>query len=132
MTVAEYITDTLIEYGVTDVFGVPGGVILEVLYAIDSRRKEVMPHLNYHEQMAGFAACGYAQAGEILGVAYATRGPGIANMLTCMIEAFQESIPVLFITAHSCKTEKTMRCEYDQEVDLVESVKSWLFKGDGG
>lgn len=123
MTVAEYITDTLIEYGVTDVFGVPGGVILEMLYAIDSRSKEVMPHLNYHEQMAGFAACGYAQAGETLGVAYATRGPGIANMLTCMIEAFQESIPVLFITAHSCKTEKTMRCEYDQEVDLVESVK---------
>ena len=125
MTVAEYITDVLIKYGVTDVFGIPGGVVLGLLYTIENRKSEVMPHLNYHEQMAGFAACGYAQAGKKLGVAYATRGPGIANMLTCMIEAYQESIPVLFITAHSNMTEKIMRCEYDQEVDLIDSVKSF-------
>lgn len=125
MTVADYVTDYLIRCGVTDVFGVPGGVILKLIYAIENRRPEITPHLNYHEQMAGFSACGYAQAGGRMGVAYATRGPGIANMMTCMIEAYQESIPVLFITAHSNRTEKKMRCEYDQEIDMVETVKKF-------
>lgn len=125
MTVADYVADYLVKCGVTDVFGVPGGVILKLIYAIEERKSEILPHLNYHEQMAGFSACGYAQAGKRLGVAYATRGPGIANMITCMIEAYQESIPVLFITAHNNKTKKTMRCEYDQEVDMVESVKKF-------
>lgn len=125
MTVADYVTDYLIKCGVTDVFGVPGGVVLKLIYAMENRKTEIKPHLNYHEQMAGFSACGYAQAGSGLGVAYATRGPGIANMITCMIEAYQESIPVLFITAHSNRTEKKMRCEYDQEVDMVETVKKF-------
>lgn len=126
MTVADYVTDYLIKCGVTDAFGVPGGVVLKLIYAMENRKSEITPHLNYHEQMAGFSACGYAHAGRGLGVAYATRGPGIANMITCMIEAYQESIPVLFITAHGNRTQKTMRCEYDQEVDLVENVKNFM------
>jgi acetolactate synthase-1/2/3 large subunit len=125
MTVADYVTDYLIRCGVTDAFGVPGGVVLKLVYAMENRKLEMTPHLNYHEQMAGFSACGYAQAKRGLGVAYATRGPGIANMITCMIEAYQESIPVLFITAHSNRAEKTMRCEYDQEIDMVENVKKF-------
>lgn len=89
MNVAEYIVEELISYGVTDTFGVPGGVILRILYAMQSRTPKLTPHLNYHEQMSGFAACGYAQASGQLGVAYATRGPGITNMITCIAEAYQ-------------------------------------------
>lgn len=122
MTVAEYIVDRLIKYGVTDTFGVPGGVILKLLYAMHDRGTEITPHLNYHEQMAGFAACGYAQSGNKLGVAYATRGPGITNMITCMAESYQESLPVLFITAHGNRKKSELRYEFDQELDLAESI----------
>ncbi|WP_394886625.1 thiamine pyrophosphate-binding protein [Clostridium butyricum] len=122
MNVSEYIVDRLIKHGVTDTFGVPGGVILKLLYAMQDRFTEITPHLNYHEQMAGFAACGYAQAGNKLGVAYATRGPGITNMITCMAESYQESLPVLFITAHGNRRESVLRYEFDQELELTQSV----------
>lgn len=122
MRVAEYIVDELIKYGVTDAFGIPGGVILKLLYAMKNRESELSPHLNYHEQAAGFAACGYAQVGGKLGVAYATRGPGIANMITCIAEAYQESLPVLFLTAHGSRPKRGMRFENNQEMDIVDMV----------
>ena len=75
MKAADWIVDFLISKDVTDVFGLPGAVVLELLYAMDRRRSKLTPHLNYHEQGAAFAACGYAQATGKLGVAYATRGP---------------------------------------------------------
>ena len=46
MNVAEYIVEELISYGVTDTFGVPGGVILRILYAMQSRTPKLTPHLN--------------------------------------------------------------------------------------
>lgn len=122
MQVAEYIVGELIKYGVTDTFGIPGGVILRLLHAMKNREPEINPHLNYNEQMAGFAACGYAQVSGNLGVAYATRGPGITNMITCIAEAYQESLPVLFITAHGNRPDIDMRFGSDQELDVVSMV----------
>ena len=101
MTGAQYIVDSLIRRGVTDAFGIPGGVILRLIYEMDSRKEELTPHLSYHEQAAGFAACGYAQASGRLGVAYATRGPGFTNLISAMADAYYDSLPVLFITAHA-------------------------------
>lgn len=126
MTIADYVAEYLIAYGVRDVFGIPGGVILPLLYAFANREPDITPHLNYHEQIAGFAACGNAQAGGHLGVAYATRGPGITNMITCIAEAWQESLPVLFITAHGDRGNKySMRYEFDQEMNLMSCVGSF-------
>lgn len=119
--VSDYIANKLTELGVTDAFGIPGGVILRLLYSIESH-PNIRPHLMLHEQTAGFAACGYAQASGKLGVAYATRGPGITNMMTCIAEAYQESLPVLFITAHGTRTQTETRFENSQEFDIVKSV----------
>ena len=69
MTGGQYIVDSLIKRGVTDAYGIPGGVILRLIYEMDNRRGEITPHLSYHEQAAGFAACGYAQASGKIGVA---------------------------------------------------------------
>lgn len=118
MDVAEYIVDRLVWYGVTDTFGIPGGAVLKVLYAMQSRVPELTPHLNYHEQMSGFAACGYAQASGKLGAAYATCGPGITNMVTCIAEASKESLSVLFITSHNPEN-------INQNIGLAESVSNF-------
>ena len=125
MTGAQYIVEQLIQRQVTDVFGIPGGVILELLYAFDKRRDEIMPHLSYHEQAAGFAACGYAQTSGKVGVAYATRGPGFTNMITAIADAYYDSLPTLFITAHSapCPPEG-MRVMSDQEMDTCSMVRN--------
>lgn len=120
MKAADWIVDFLISKGVTDVFGLPGAVVLELLYAMDRRKSELTPHLNYHEQGAAFAACGYAQATGKLGVAYATRGPGMTNMLTGMADAYYDSIPTMFFTAHNSRQKRPeMRVENNQEIDTV-------------
>lgn len=123
MTAAEYIVDFLISRGVTDAFGIPGGVVLEILYAMERRKNEFTPHLAFHEQGSSFAACGYAQTTGKLGVTYATRGPGFTNMITAMADAYYDSIPVLFITAHDSNGKKPgMRIQNNQEMDTVKIV----------
>ena len=124
MKVSEYIAQYLQKLGVTDAFGIPGGVILELMYALDAT-EGITPHLSFHEQCAGFAACGYAQAGGKLGVAYTTKGPGFTNLLTAMADAYYDSIPVLFITAHSAATlPEGCRLVADQDMDTCGMVRN--------
>lgn len=120
----EYIADFLVQHGVTDAFGIPGGVVLDLLYALDARNG-ITPHLSYHEQAAGFAAIGYAQSIGRLGVAYATRGPGFTNLITPIGEAYSESQSVLFITGHVTPAlNEKMRVMADQEFDTCAIVKT--------
>ncbi len=125
MRAVDWIVEFLINHGTTDVFGIPGVVVMDFLYAVDKRKTEITPHLNYHEQGASFAACGYAQTSGKLGVAYATRGPGFTNMLTAMADAYYDSLPVMFITAHSAlDLENRMRVLNNQEINTVDLAKS--------
>ena len=101
MKVVDYLVESLIKLGITDVFGIPGGVVLDFVYALNKRKKNIRTHLLHHEQNAGFAALGYAQATQKMGVAFGTKGPGILNFTTSIAEAYSDSIPSLFITSHS-------------------------------
>ena len=56
MRADEWIVNFLVDKGVTDVFGIPGVVVMDFLYAVDKRKPEITPHLCYHEQAAAFAA----------------------------------------------------------------------------
>lgn len=125
MRTDDWIVDFLIDKGVTDVFGIPGVVVMDFLYAVDRKKPVITPHLNYHEQGAAYAACGYAQVEGKLGVAYSTRGPGLTNMITAIADAYYDSIPVMFITAHSSKElEPRMRVLNNQEIDTVALVEN--------
>lgn len=125
MIFSDHLVNELIKQGTYDAFGIPGGVVLKLLAAMKRAEPAFTPHLCYHEQDAGFAALGYAQAGGKLGVAYATRGPGITNMVTCIAEAYQESLPVLFITAHGRRTQDNVRFNQNQELDIVSAVSGF-------
>lgn len=123
MKVCDYVVDYLARKGVTDVYGIPGGVVLDLLYAF-KRDCRITPHLSFHEQGAAFEACGYSQVEHKLGVAYATRGPGFTNLITGIADAYADSIPVLFLTAHSgTSVGHEQRFEKDQEMDTVSMVK---------
>lgn len=123
MNVAEYLVDFFINNGITDIFGIPGGVVLDLLYALE-KRPEIRSHLSYHEQAAAFEACGYAQVNYSLGAAYATRGPGFTNLITGIADAYADSIPVIFVTAHSGKSvTHEQRFEAEQEMDTVQMVR---------
>ena len=124
MNVADYLVKELVKLGISEAFGMPGGVILEFIYALD-RNDNINAHLCYHEQCAGFAAYGYAKISNKIGVAYVTKGPGLTNIVTAIADAYYDSIPLLIITAHSSKINNTkMRCEYDQEIDSIALVKN--------
>lgn len=124
MTGAQYLVEVLKKYEVTDAFGIPGGVILEMIYALNDSGA-ITPHLSYHEQAAGFSAVGYAQASGKLGVAYATRGPGFTNLVTPIADAYCDSVPVLFITSHVGKVLcPEIRLTNNQEIDTCAMVKA--------
>lgn len=125
MKVANYLVDYLIKMGITDVFGIPGGVILDFIYVLNQKKDEIKTHLLHHEQNAGFAALGYAQSTQKMGVAFGTKGPGILNLTTSIAEAYADSIPSLFITAHSLDdTSNKIRFIEDQEINVVPIFQS--------
>ena len=117
MRLADFLLDQLIRQGVTDIFGIPGGVVLDFLHAQDCRKHEMRAHLLCNEQDAAFAAIGYAQTAQRLGVAFATRGPGILNMVTAATDAYHDSVPLLIITAHAAiRIPDEMRVMDAQEI----------------
>ncbi len=97
VTGAQALVLALEKVGVEVVFGIPGGAVLpayDPLY--DS---EVIRHiLVRHEQGAGHAATGYAQATGRVGVCMATSGPGATNLVTPLADAYMDSVPVVAIT----------------------------------
>ena len=83
--------------GVDIVFGIPGGAVLPLYDPLFDSAK-VRHVLVRHEQGAGHAATGYAQATGRVGVCIATSGPGATNLVTPLADAYMDSVPVVAIT----------------------------------
>ncbi len=97
VTGAASVVRSLEEVGVDVVFGIPGGAVLPVYDPLlDSTR--VRHVLVRHEQGAGHAATGYAQATGRVGVCMATSGPGATNLVTPIADAHMDSVPLVAIT----------------------------------
>src|SRR6201985_3097197 len=97
MTGAAMIVRALIDHGVTDIFGYPGGAVLPIYDEI-FQQSEVQHILVRHEQGAGHAAEGYARSTGKPGVVLVTSGPGATNMVTPLTDALMDSIPLVCIT----------------------------------
>ena len=100
LTGAEIVVRTLIEQGVTDVFGYPGGQIINVYDALYKYRDEINHILTAHEQGASHAADGYSRVTGKVGVCIATSGPGATNLVTGIATAMLDSIPMVAITGN--------------------------------
>jgi acetolactate synthase-1/2/3 large subunit len=97
LTGAQSLVRSLEELAVDVVFGIPGGAILPAYDPLfDSQR--VRHILVRHEQGAGHAATGYAQATGRVGVCMATSGPGATNLVTPIADAYMDSVPIVAIT----------------------------------
>ncbi|MBB6546493.1 acetolactate synthase large subunit [Nonomuraea rubra] len=97
MTGAQALVRALEHVGVDTVFGIPGGAILPAYDPLYDSTK-VRHVLVRHEQGAGHAAEGYAQATGKVGVCMATSGPGATNLVTPIADAFMDSVPIVAIT----------------------------------
>ncbi len=94
---AASVVRSLEEAGVDVVFGIPGGAVLPVYDPLLDSTK-VRHILVRHEQGAGHAATGYAQASGRVGVCMATSGPGATNLVTPIADAHMDSVPLVAIT----------------------------------
>jgi acetolactate synthase I/II/III large subunit len=97
VTGAQALVLALESVGADVVFGIPGGAVLPAYDPLLDSEK-IRHILVRHEQGAGHAATGYAQATGRVGVCMATSGPGATNLVTPLADAYMDSVPVVAIT----------------------------------
>ncbi|GAA5159197.1 acetolactate synthase large subunit [Pseudonocardia eucalypti] len=116
VTGAQSLVLSLEAVGCEAVFGIPGGTILPAYDPLlDSTA--VRHVLVRHEQGAGHAATGYAQATGKVGVCMATSGPGATNLVTPIADAYMDSIPVVAITGQQSRA--LIGTDAFQEADIT-------------
>jgi pyruvate dehydrogenase (quinone) len=98
MTAADVLVESLIDWGVDTVFGLPGDGINGIMEALRVRQDTVRFIQVRHEESAAFMACGYAKFTGRLGVCLATSGPGGIHLLNGLYDAKMDGAPVLAIT----------------------------------
>ena len=130
MRVADYMAHKVVEAGADCFFVLTGGMAMHLNDAF-GRESSLRYYCNHHEQATAMAADAYARQTGRLGVAMATSGPGATNLLTGLVGAYQDSVPVIFFTGQ-CKRVETVRgrnipglrqCGF-LEVDIVPIVQS--------
>ena len=127
MKLSDYVVEFLRQREVQDVFLLSGGGIMHLL---DSLAKEgrIHKYYNLHEQASGFAADGYAQYANKLGVVFATTGPGATNVVTALASAHIDSTPLLVVSGQvrrdTITTLPGVRQTGAQEVGIIPIVSS--------
>ncbi|HYF95436.1 MAG TPA: thiamine pyrophosphate-dependent enzyme [Symbiobacteriaceae bacterium] len=116
ISVAAAVFKTLEAEGVEVVFGIPGGSALP-LYDALVNFPNIRHILTRHEQGAVHAAQGYARATGKVGVVIATSGPGAANLVTGLADAFMDSTPIIAITGQVPRT--MIGRDAFQEADII-------------
>jgi acetolactate synthase-1/2/3 large subunit len=115
MRAVDAIMECLKAEGVDVVFGLPGGANLPTYDAfVDAGIRHVLVR---HEAGGGHAAEGYAKATGKVGVAFGTSGPGATNLVTPIVDAMMDSVPVVFITGQ-VRTE-LLGTDGFQEADTI-------------
>ncbi|MGL4392556.1 MAG: biosynthetic-type acetolactate synthase large subunit [Fusobacteriaceae bacterium] len=116
MNGAKIILESLRRLGVTDVFGYPGGSVIPLYDALYDF-KGLKHYLARHEQGAIHAADGYARTKNTVGVCIATSGPGATNLITGIMTAQMDSVPIVAITGQVIR--EALGKDSFQETDVI-------------
>src|ERR1700681_3047849 len=98
MTAADVLIETLIDWGVDVVFGLPGDGINGIMESLRTHKDQIRFVQVRHEETAAFMACGYAKYTGKLGVCLATSGPGGICLLNGLYAGKMHGQPVLPLT----------------------------------
>ena len=128
--VSNYISQFLMEHGITDCFMVTGGGAMHLDDAI-GHQEGIRCVFNHHEQACAIAAEGYTRMTGKLAAVCVTSGPGGTNVITGVMGAWLDSIP-MFVISGQVKRETTtwavselnLRQLGDQEFNIIESVRN--------
>ncbi|OEF87487.1 acetolactate synthase 3 large subunit [Vibrio breoganii] len=97
---AEMIVQSLIEEEVEQIFGYPGGSVLDIYDALHAKTDKIKHVLVRHEQAATHMADGYARSTGKPGVVLVCSGPGATNTVTGIATAYMDSIPMIVISGN--------------------------------
>jgi pyruvate dehydrogenase (quinone) len=101
MHTSDIIAETLIDWGVKIIFGIPGDGINGFIEALRKRQDKIRFVLVRHEESAAFMACAYAKYTGRLGACVATSGPGAIHLLNGLYDAKLDGAPVIAITGRT-------------------------------
>jgi pyruvate dehydrogenase (quinone)/pyruvate oxidase len=118
-TAADLLVETLIDWNVDTVFGLPGDGINGIMEALRTRQDLIRFVQVRHEEAAAFMACGYAKYTGRLGVCLATSGPGGIHLLNGLYDAKMDGQPVLAITGHHYHDLIDTFSQQDLDLDRV-------------
>ena len=129
ITGAEILMRSLVDRGVTTLFGYPGGAIMPVFDALYDYRDKLNHILVRHEQGAAHAAEGYARVSGKVGVCLVTSGPGATNTITGIADAMLDSTPIVVITgqvgASLLGTDAFQECDV---VNITQPISKWAYQ----
>src|ERR687888_130290 len=120
-TAADVLIDTIHDWGVDVIFGLPGDGINGIMEALRTRQDRVRFVQVRHEEAAAFMACAYAKFTGRLGVCLATSGPGAIHLLNGLYDAKLDQQPVLAITGQTY--HDLLGTHTQQDVDLLSLYK---------
>src|SRR5436190_22663079 len=118
-TAADILVETLADWGVDVIFGLPGDGINGIMESLRKRQDDIRFIHVRHEEAAAFMACGYAKFTGRLGVCLATSGPGGIHLLNGLYDAKLDRQPVLAITGMAYHDLVHTFTQQDVELDKL-------------
>ena len=119
MTASDVLVQTLVDWGVDRVFGIPGDGVNGVIESLRRRAGEIRFIQTRHEEAAAFMACAHAKWTGRLGVCVATSGPGGIHLLNGLYDAKLDGQPVLAITGMQFHDLLHTHTQQDVELDKL-------------
>ena len=113
---ARILLECLSRLGINEIFGYPGGAVIPIYDELYSF-KDIKHYFARHEQGAVHEADGYARSTGKVGACLATSGPGATNLVTGIMTAHMDSIPLLVITGQV--SSSLLGKDAFQESDIV-------------
>ena len=125
MKVTDLIAKILKINNIRQAFGLQGGAVVHIFDSIIKNKIKVT--FNHHEESAALAAVANAKVNKEIGCAIVTTGPGTTNAITGLLAAWQDSVPVIFISGQArsehTSYNKKVRQVGTQEVNICDIVK---------
>ena len=118
-TAGDVLVQTLIDWGVDTIFGIPGDGVNGIIEALRVKQDKIKFIQTRHEESAAFAACAYAKLTGKLGVCLSTSGPGGIHLLNGLYDAKLDGAPVLAITGMQFHDLLHTHTQQDVELDKL-------------
>mgnify|MGYP001363979645 CR=1 FL=1 len=125
---SDYVAEFIAKKKVSTVFAISGGASLHLIHSVNDH-----PSLNlvctHHEQASALAAISNAKISNNVGICVVTTGPASANAITGLLSAWQDSIPIIFLSGQTRKEQTSygmkVRQRGSQECNILDVVSPW-------